>query len=179
MCDLHSNDNKSIWSIIVAFFPSTILVVYLGTKKCASCCICSTSRPPVVPVICGQFGCYAPFVFLLPHLYKRDSLRGNKRCENGVLVYCWWRLFTLCSGPGCSYPLREDSQERDWRFYYAQKQESFQADDPTDFRQGARGKLLKIANIIFHLGLHWTLFSGKLDTKVHTPFTISNYIKEV
>lgn len=69
----------------------------------------------------------------------------------------------LCSNSGCSYPLRESIQERDWRFHYYQKQDPCQAFDPTTFRQGAREKLCQSANIILHLGLHWTLFPGKLE----------------
>ena len=94
--------------------------------------------------------CYTSFIVSTS---LQDVLREQ------VILVC-----TLFSGPGCSYPLREGLQERDRSFHVSQKQNPFQACDRTGFRQGVGEELHKSANIVLHLGLHWTLFWGKLDT---------------
>lgn len=77
-----------------------------------------------------------------------------------VFASFWLKLFPLCFA-GCSYTLWKGGQERDRCVHYPQKQDFFQAYDPTRFRQGAQGSLLKGANLVLHTGQHRTQFSGK------------------
>lgn len=73
---LHFHFNKLINCRVFLLHFFSPVQSWLCIWEPRSGCICSTCRSPFVSLICGQFGCCAPFVFCC-RVFIRETLSGG------------------------------------------------------------------------------------------------------